>query len=439
MSFQQEIRPQAKPQAPSAHSTSTLSTAPHAGSSPASFSAHGDPPNRTNNPPSSGGVTGPQKASVAARSTSPAQNQPKPGSARGLLTAAGATTPAGGGPTPDCTDEENKKLARNKSQNQKDYKSKFPSVAFSGINSDQDDAEGHSRKVNGDRTPHGYSAYGLAPNDYHQELGRCSALDSPASSGFFDLLDMRGYVESSKEQVRLNGIDKNTGKPKVEWHDLSERNAQLVNNGYKTVMAEIASRPGGDIQDKDQFISLLGSSGGGQAGFFTAMKLADEGYKNLSLVGVDMVLDPSERQKLELLGINVTNITSHSTDLSNPGQSRNSELGEGVRGLMKGEQDYYDLNVQRQKPTDKDGRHQMANDANVVTAVRFAQYLDSIGQHGNYTPDLYDKFTSENVKANQFDGVPADSDLLNKLGPNLGAAASLQSPGLASPHAMYAD
>ncbi len=81
----------------------------------------------------------------------------------------------------------------------------------------------------------------------------------------------------------------------------------------------------------------------------------------------------------------------------------------------------------------------MANDANVATAIRFAQYLDSRRQHGNYTPDLYAKFTSENAKGNQLDGVPADDDLLDKLGPNLGAAASLQSPGRASPNAMYAD
>src|SRR5262249_21758573 len=59
----------------------------------------------------------------------------------------------------------------------------------------------------------------------------------------------------------------------------------VANNGYEAVMAEIAQRKG-DPNDKSQFISLTGHSGGGQSSFYTALKLASEGYKNISLVGV---------------------------------------------------------------------------------------------------------------------------------------------------------
>ena len=86
---------------------------------------------------------------------------------------------------------------------------------------------------------------------------------------------------------------------------------------------------------------------------------------------------------------------------------------------MGGGENYYDLSVQRQTDPGAVGRHDITNDANVVSMVRFAQYLDSVGQHGNYSPEMYAQFQQDTGgTGSQFQGRAADGNLLQTLTDN---------------------
>ncbi len=87
---------------------------------------------------------------------------------------------------------------------------------------------------------------------------------------------------------------------------------------------------------------------------------------------------------------------------------------------MGGGQNYYDFNVQRQSDTDLAGRHNITGDANVETTVRFAQYLDSIGQHGNTSPELYQQVSKRHQPAsgNRSGDRTASADLLSRVQDN---------------------
>lgn len=319
------------------------------------------------------------------------------------------------------------------------YQSPFVSVALSGIRNDQEQAEGISTAITGDQTPHGYAAYGKNDKSYKELTGGDGIVSpgdkSPKGLGASeidtanDVAAVTQYAAAAELGIKLTPNENGGKTVAIDWEALSQmevsadlgalggkiaydKPSDVAQNGYQAVMAEIAER-GGKPEDKEQFISLTGHSGGGQSSFYTALKLASEGYKNISLVGVDMAISPHEREVLEALGVNVTNITSNNKD--DKGTST-SEIGDVIRVGMGGGQNFYDLNVERQNAADPLKRHDIANDPNVATTVRYAQYLDSIGKHGQYSPEMYEQFLKDTGgKGNQAAGGVADQDLLSKI------------------------
>lgn len=326
------------------------------------------------------------------------------------------------------------------------YMSPFVSIALSGITNDQSQAEGISRTINGDATAHAYAAYGGNRNSYQQDLLQTPGtrsmpgIQSPGEKNgpidpLGDVAAVTQYAAAADLGIRLETSRDGSQQVRVNWQALDQMEvsadfgmigdkvrydspAQVAQNGYQAAMAEIASRRG-DPNDRSQFISLVGHSGGGQSSFYTALKLASEGYQNVSLVGVDMAMTPHQRQVLEALGVNVTNITSHDQN------GRGSEVGDVIRTGMGGGQNYYDLDVTRQANNGlplagATARHSATNDANVVTMVRYAQYLDAVGQHGNFSdPALYQQFlTGSNQTGNQLRD-PNDPSRVNTADANL--------------------
>lgn len=336
--------------------------------------------------------------------------------------------------------EEQRKKIQKANKGDGGYQSPFVGIALSGIRNDQKEAEGISKEITGDQTPHGYAAYGKNEKSYSGETGGDGIVSpgdkSPKGLGASeidtanDVAAVTQYAAAAELGIKLTPNAKGDGKTvSIDWAALEQMEvsadlgklggkiaydnpAQVANNGYQAVMAEINER-GGKPEDKNQFISLTGHSGGGQSSFYTALKLASEGYKNISLVGVDMAISPHEREVLEAMGVNVTNITSHNTDGD---KTSTSEVGDVIRVGMGGGQNFYDLNVERQGAGDPLKRHEIANDPNVATMVRYSQYLDSIGKHGAYSPEMYEQFLKDtNGKGNQVAGGVADQDLLSKV------------------------
>ena len=475
MSLQQETRPQVKPQTPAAPVAKARSGVPPVLAAAAGVGALGDAPRRAGGAagwsgartrdddatPASPGATRARNLAPVVKQAQGSAAQVAPAleaAARGesvaeqaqrvrgpvKMTAASALAIAG-----QMSDAEAARAAyREQNSDRCTYETPFVSIGLSGIQSNQGDAEELSKNINGDASAHGYAAYGSNKESYASELGPGQGgINSPgAKKGEVDALNdtaaVTQYAAAAQLGVTLKVDAKGGGKQvQVDWAALDKMEVsadmgalggkikydspgQVANNGYQAVMAEIASR-NGNPEDKKQMISLTGHSGGGQSSFYTALKLASEGYGNISLVGVDMAMTPHEREVLETLGVKVTNITSHT---QGPGLGGvrgpdiNSPIGEGIRVGMGGGSDYYDLNVQRQTtraPWDMDGLHSMQNDANVATTVRFAQYLDAIGQHGEYSDALYKQFlkdTGEKGDNYAATGTEADKDLMSKIG-----------------------
>ena len=310
------------------------------------------------------------------------------------------------------------------------FRSPFVSIGLSGITNDQEQAEGISRTITGDPNARGYAAYGSNNNTYRSDTrGAQPGVVSPGDKrgtvdAANDVAAVTQYAAAAELGITLTPNSRGDGRQvQIDWGALSRMDvqanvpllggkirydnpAQVANNGYQAVLADMATR-NANPADKGQFISLTGHSGGGQSSFYTALRLASEGYSNVSVVGVDMAMTPHQREVLQALGVNVTNITSNANLPAGAGPM-NSPVGDGIRAGMGGGQNFYDLNVRRQtdnlSPT---AMHGIANDANVATTVRFAQYLDSIGQHGQYTPEQYQRFLRDsNYQGNQVQTDP---------------------------------
>ena len=329
------------------------------------------------------------------------------------------------------------------------FRSPFVTIGLSGITNDQDKAEGISRTITGDPNARGYAAYGSNNNDYRSDTrGAQPGVVSPGDKhGTVDQLNdvaaVTQYAAAAELGITLTPNSRGDGRQvQIDWGALSRMDvqanvpglggkirydnpAQVANNGYQAVLADMATR-NANPADKGQFISLTGHSGGGQSSFYTALRLASEGYHNVSVVGVDMAMTPHERETLQALGVNVTNITSNANLPAGMGPM-NSPIGDGIRAGMGGGQNFYDLNVQRQTNNlDPTAMHGITNDANVATTVRFAQYLDSIGQHGQYTPEQYRQFlVNSNFQGNRVQTNPdAGASGFTTADDNLFAAGS---------------
>lgn len=263
----------------------------------------------------------------------------------------------------------------------------------------------------GNKANQGLDAIG---NAIGNKAGQASEAVAAKNEGVADKLDIVNdvaavtqYAAAADKAVSVvKGPD---GKPKVDidWKALEKTEVtadlgamggkfqydnpkELADNGCAAILKDMADK-GLKPEDKSQFVSITGHSGGGQSSFYTALKMADMGYKNISLVGVDMAMTPHQREILETMGVQVTNITSHNKESN--GTNQESVVGQAVQFGMGGGQNYYDINVQRQLQTDPQGRHSLNNDPAVLTMVRYTQYLDSIGKHGQYNdPGNYNAF-----------------------------------------------
>ena len=329
------------------------------------------------------------------------------------------------------------------------FHSPYSGAFMSGIRNTTVDAKTQDREISGRGDGHGYGVYGPTPHDqrvdlvastdvnifgWHTHPSVHKEVDLPLSQmdAVSDIAAVTQYAAAADQAMQMTkGAD---GKPtvKIDWKRLHEipiqSNLEFNANGKPipgsqkitydspgemadkgaAAVLETAKKNGNGAVDKNQFLSITGHSGGGQSSFYTAMKLASDGYKNLSVVGVDMAMTPQERKMLETMGVKVTNITSHTKDEKG---SHTSEIGEFIRIGMGGGDNNYDLNVERQsaetlakageKPAGLLERHSADNDANVATMVRFAQYLDASGQHGKYSDKAYQEFLAKNKHGNE--------------------------------------
>lgn len=351
------------------------------------------------------------------------------------------------------------------------YHSPYAGAMMSGIQNTTVDAKKYDREING-RTDggHGYGVYAPSPQDaradistkigpsafggrFQKEIHAQTNIPMSKVDALSDIAAVTQYAAAADQAIKFEKGD--DGKPKVDvdWKQLGEipiqSNLQFDANGrplpgsqqitYDSPKAmaekgaaavlETVKKP----DDKNQFLSITGHSGGGQSSFYTALKLATDGYKNISVVGVDMAMTPQQRQILESMGVKITNITSNTKDDKG---AHTSEVGEFIKMGMGGGDNYYDLNVQRQsagelaqggaKPADMLGRHSITNDANVTTMVRFAQYLDANNKHGQFTDDMYKKFLADTNQTGdelQMEGgghLTASQNLLGQVEDNRG-------------------
>jgi hypothetical protein len=358
------------------------------------------------------------------------------------------------------------------------YHSPYVGASMSGIRNTRTDAQTIDREINGRGPGYGYAAYSPTPEDAKVDLNVTvgkdiktpfgtipgkktfhKEMDLPMSQmdAISDIAAVTQYAAAADQAISWQKDPNGKLVPKVDWKQLHEipiqSNLQFDHNGKPipgsqkitydspgavadkgaNAVLENIKKSGKDPKDKDQFISITGHSGGGQSSFYTALKLADEGYTNLSIVGVDMAMTPQERAILKAKGVNVTNITSNTKDEKG---RHNSEVGEFIRIGMGGGENYYDLNVERQsqqtlekageKPSGPIGRHDISNDANVATMVRYAQYLDANGKHGQFTDANYQAFLKSNKHGNELQmeksghKLTADGDLMDKFEDNRG-------------------
>ena len=365
------------------------------------------------------------------------------------------------------------------------YKPGFGTTFLSGIRNDTFDAKMHGQSVNG--SANGYGVYAPNPtvdltansNGLLQGLDRMTGASGMASGAADPISDIAAVTQYAAAADKIQEIDPKTGQPKttdpktgkfdptkVDWAALDkvpiasnlpggvgpdgkplattayDTPGQLATNG--STAAKSAMK---DPTNPNEFIAITGHSGGGQSSFYTALKLASEGYKNISVVGVDMAMTPAQRKMLEDSGVKVTNITSNNR--GEGAEKKTSEIGEFIRVGMGGGENYYDLNVDRQNQVGAVDRHGVDNDANVATMVRFAQWLDSQAPdkdgkslHGQFSPEQYARFLKENPGADTLqvherredpatgqpfsvitDKQTADKDLLSGVQDNRGKSA----------------
>lgn len=325
-----------------------------------------------------------------------------------------------------------------------EYHSPFPGITCAGIQTDARGADELDLIINNRTNGRANSQAVFAPAPHDSVLPNGEKLPMSALDAISDVAAVTQLAAATTDAVRL--VPDASGKmvPEIDWNLLNgieiQANlnfssggemvpgsqtvsygtpGQMAKAGYDEVRESIAAS-GGNPENLDQFIALDGHSGGGQSSFYTALKLASEGYTNISLVGLDMAMSPYQRQILEAYGVQVTNITSHSmTDTG----TVDSEVGDVIRQGMGGGENYYDINVERRGLPENEGptsgRHGV-NDANVVTMMRYAQWLDSQGRHGEFTPENYAAFKeqmpgADKIKINGKTDT-ADEDLIGAPG-----------------------
>jgi hypothetical protein len=311
------------------------------------------------------------------------------------------------------------------------YKSPFASVFLTGITDETANAQSTGQYITGhsdsvalyDGTRPGTdqkSEHNTSPADLNSpdKKTRDQANASNNTDMAYDALAVTQFARMG-DAVQF---DKD-GKLKIDEAALSqpvqvggkegEQYMSALQMGEKGADAAIKSNPelaklmagGGDPTTDPklagQFISITGHSGGGQSSFYSALELAQRGFKNVSVVGYDMAMTPHQREVLEKLGVNVTNITGHSGSKEN---YLNSPVGELIRSSMGGDQSYYDASVDRGGSEGALSAHNIVGNDRVTTMMRYATWLDSQGKHQEWNDANYAAFlkstggTGDNVK-----------------------------------------
>ncbi len=337
---------------------------------------------------------------------------------------------AGGQAPGSATGSKNQGVGTDHSD-QQPYKSPFASVYLTGITDESGNAQSSGKAVTGhsdsvalyEGTKPGTdqkSPYNVSPTDLHspdqktrdaanQTNNVDMAYDALAVSQFARMGDAVQIGKDGKlkideaalsQPVQIGGKD---GQQYMSALDVGNKGADaaIKSNPELAKLMAGGGNPATDPKLANQFISITGHSGGGQSSFYSALELAQRGFKNVSVVGYDMAMTPHQREVLEKLGVNVTNITGHSGDKDN---YVNSPVGEGIRMAMGGDQKYYDASVDRGGGEDVLSAHNIVGNDRVTTMLRYSTWLDSQGKHQQWNDANYQAFlkstggTGDNVQ-----------------------------------------
>lgn len=296
------------------------------------------------------------------------------------------------------------------------YRTPWANVFLSGITEEKDRADYASNYISGHRN--GVALYeGTNPNFDPNARNRDMWSDDPAVAAAAnernntDLMqDMIGVTQFARLGDNVQ-IDRN-GQLVVNHEALNDPVQTGGENGQQYLSPEAIGNQGADTALRSnpqlarmmaaggdpmsnpelaqQFISLTGHSGGGQSSFYTALELYERGFRNVSLVGYEMAMSPHQREVLEQLNIPVTNLTGHT---GGPDNYLNSTVGEGIRLGMGGDLDYYDASIDRGGDgMDVAAQHDITNNDQVTTMLRYSTWLDSVGMHQQWSDENYQAF-----------------------------------------------
>jgi hypothetical protein len=275
---------------------------------------------------------------------------------------------------------------------QQAYTALYPSLYCTGITNTQEDARDAAGELLGFADDdHALAAYGAGgPTGM--------AADARTVTHYADLgnlvtVDESGQVVLDEERlgqrVSTFGV---AGIGAISYPSPLE----LGQSGADSLERQMAQN--GQPPDHDQFVSVQAHSGGGQSAFFTLVELHRRGYTNLSLVGYEMALTPHEREVLEQLGVQVTNLSGH--DRGNV-----SDVGGTIRRTMGGGDAYYDMYMDRTGeggafntsqhsliPDSGTSEQTAQNMERVQVMMQFSTWLDSQGLHQQWTEENYAAF-----------------------------------------------
>lgn len=299
------------------------------------------------------------------------------------------------------------------------YQAAYPSVFLSGITDETNNAQEAGEHVTGHASGvalyEGTSASGDAKNDPNARTPELNSSDpavkdaankkNSADMGLDMLavtqfgrvgdgvqIDKSGHLQvdqkAMNEQIQIGGKD---GEKYMTAAAVGSAGAQAAINSNPELAKQIAlgHDPKSDAKVANQFISITGHSGGGQSSFYTALELYERGFRNLSVVGYDMAITPHQRDVLQKLGVQVTNVTGHTGSKDN---YLNSPVGEGIRDGMGGDQHYYDASVDRGGGEALVDEHGVTNNDRVTVMLRYSTWLDSVGKHQQFTDQTYKEF-----------------------------------------------
>jgi hypothetical protein len=321
-------------------------------------------------------------------------------------------------------------------EQQKQYQALWPSLIATGVSDHQEDARDKAAKVLGyGDDQHGQAVYGL-PGGIMDDLAAVSTFGHGA--------DLVRIDDNGRISYKTDGNN-------AFWDLPSKTAMEGLSNGQKVGQegADRLTSQMKDPSDKGQFISLTGHSGGGQSCFYTALQLYQQGYRNVSLVGYDMALTARERDMLDQMGVQVTNVTGYNETghtsntgnyiqkaenptegkyydlaVSRPREEVDLQASTLARGALPFKlpslpelpslppMEMHDLLPKTAEHPGKDGKidspQVVANKERTIATLQFATWLDSQGLHGQYDQqnlDTWKAATGYVPPVNPLDGL----------------------------------